>query len=578
MELLIPELKKSGNRIFNTKAAAVRRWVENLPLINTEGTVIQLEFALDNINSVDLPAEERFEALELLTAPVMFINGALRKKYLGKQFPLKGDNLDKATQTIDLCTRMATGYKILVVALGNRGNNDTSQAIAVHRAIRYLSEILIGNYQIYVDYPEGIWRDLHALYALAEQQGLLKQPVTDKTQAKPASSTIGDVYKQLLLLSLACPYCLRQNEIRMVYDALIQWASYSKLNPIESGGAGLFTCHLDSDDPPAYLVMQHKDQLDRHWRIIDTSGMTAPLQATLAERRVSSAQQTGLPEEKILNRLMLAWGIMPKRRFARHQQHASVRLVVGLSAIHRVLSGPESSSASAESVEADTIRDKQYLQDPTFERPTTISNAPRPRHNAQPVVHQVQGTDTRTVPRQNNPLQGAYLATGSRGRAANTGNPRIESWKMQDMSAGGYCLLWESEDASSVQIGELVAINISSDHEEGNWQLGVVRWMKFTQEQGFWLGVQLMSPGADPVLACICSKNAAAENIMHGILLPEIKTINQQATLLLPSLPFRTGSLSTLSRGAHKEQIRLTRQIENTGSFAQFHFTPAGDN
>ena len=86
-----------------------------------------------------------------------------------------------------------------------------------------------------------------------------------------------------------------------------------------------------------------------------------------------------------------------------------------------------------------------------------------------------------------------------------------------------------------------------------------------------------MSPGASPVFASIRSKNAAAENKMHGILLPEIKAINQQATLLLPSLPFRSGSLSTLTRGVDEEQIRLTRQIENTGSFAQFHFTPAMD-
>jgi hypothetical protein len=576
MELLIPKLKKSGKRVFNTKAGAVRQWVENLPLINTEGTVIQLEFALDNINSVDLPTEERVEVLELLTAPVMFINGALRKKYLGRPLPLSGDPLNKASKAIDLCTRMATGYKILVVALENRGQSSSLLATAVHRAMRYLSEILIGNYQIYVQYPEGIWRDLHTLYALAERQDLQQLPVADTTRAKPAASTIGDIYKQILLLSLACPFRLRQNEIRQVYDTLGQWTTYSKLGTIEQLQNGLFSCHLDSDDPPCYRVMKHDDQFNEQWRILDTRGMTAPVQAALAESRVSAAHP-GLPEEQILNRLMLSWGVMPKRRFPRHQQPASINLVTGLRAIHCVLTGLESASAPAESVDTDIIRDKHYLQDPTFERPTRTSNAPMYRHHARPDGRQ-PGNGTGATPGQGNPLQGAYLATGNAGRGDNAGNPRIETWKMQDMSAGGYCLLWEGGGPSSVQIGELVAIHSGDDRQQANWQLGVIRWMKFTQERGFGLGVQLMSPGANPVLASIRSKNAAAENKMHGILLPEIKAIDQQATLLLPSLPFRAGSLSTLTRGTDEKQIRLTRQIENTGSFAQFHFTPAEEN
>jgi hypothetical protein len=62
---------------------------------------------------------------------------------------------------------------------------------------------------------------------------------------------------------------------------------------------------------------------------------------------------------------------------------------------------------------------------------------------------------------------------------------------------------------------------------------------------------------------------------MKGILLPEIKSINQAASLLLPSLPFRVGCISTLEYGNHKETIILTRQLENTGIFGQYHFTQA---
>ena len=62
---------------------------------------------------------------------------------------------------------------------------------------------------------------------------------------------------------------------------------------------------------------------------------------------------------------------------------------------------------------------------------------------------------------------------------------------------------------------------------------------------------------------------------MQGILLPEIKALKQQSSLLLPTLPFQAGCLATLQTADTLENIKLTRQLENTGSFAQYHFSTA---
>jgi hypothetical protein len=65
---------------------------------------------------------------------------------------------------------------------------------------------------------------------------------------------------------------------------------------------------------------------------------------------------------------------------------------------------------------------------------------------------------------------------------------------------------------------------------------------------------------------------------VQGLLLPEHKALNPQPSLLLPCLPFRTGCLSMLTIGDKEERIILVRQIENTGSFAQFHFATAPES
>lgn len=577
MELTAPALKQRGKSLFNTRTGAVRQWVDNLPLINADGTIVQLEFALDEINSTDMPATERLEALELLIPPVMHVTGALKKCYTGKHFPLKGSSLEKANKVIGLYSRMATGYKILVAALGEKIDGDPRLATAVHRAIRYLSEVLISCYQIYIPYPDGSWKHLHTLYSLSGQNGLLEQPVIDITLRNPTSTTIENIYKQILLLSLACPYRLRQNEITTVYELLSQWAPYSKLLDVkEKDTTGFFTCHLDSDDPPSYLALKQTEKLDAHWRIFTTSNMADPVRAALAGCQRTAGGYNNQIEERILQRLMLAWGVMPRRQFTRDPQDASIQLVLGLSAIHRIISGAEASAEPGKPAATDAIQERQTLQDPTFEQPTIVSTDPAAENTFQ-AGRGIHDMGQRHDPWQNNPFKGAFSAKHQTPDASQASSIPVETWKMHDMSAGGYCLLWDSEDVSSAQVGELVAVK-TVPAGAGDWQLGVVRWMKFTPEHGLGLGIQMLARGASAIRASICGDRGGDENKMAGVLLPGIKGLDQPATLLLPSPPFRTGSLSTLVSDDTAEQIKLTRKIENTGSFAQYYFVPATES
>jgi len=576
MELRVPKLKKPGGSIFKTNPESLRKWVENLPLVNIELSAGRLEFGLSEINSVELSSSDRFEALELLTAPVTHVARSLKKKYLGKRFPLGKDQLSKSNQVIGLYLAMATGYKLLVVALDRETNADARLATPMQRAIRYLSESLIASYQIYNQHRTGIWQDLHTLYAVAAKRGLQAHQETDTTLQKPDLTTVETAYKQILLLSLAGPYGLRQNEIRLVYSLLGRWAPFSRLLAAKDhDNMGFFSTHLASDEPPSYLVLRQRDRLDDEWRILDTSGMTEPANATLTELRDKPGLRNTLPGESTLKRLMLAWGVMPERKATRRRQEAPIQLVLGINAIHRLLSEPGLGETGAVIEETHAPDREDFLQDPTLERPTVIATG----HTARGKTVGGGSWQNNGAPSGgNHPLRGAFaLEPQSSTADANKSLP-IESWKMVDVSAGGYCLLWESNDVSSAQVGELLAIRTGAEDSKDGWTLGVIRWMKFTPERGLVLGAQLMASGASPVRANLCADNSAAENKSLGILLPEDKSLNQLASLLLPSLQFRTGCLSTLTRGGNDEKIMLVRQLENTGSFARFHFTTATES
>jgi hypothetical protein len=576
MELSVPKLKKPGASIFKTNPESLKKWVENLPLVNIELSAGQLEFGLAEINSIELSSTDRAEALELLTGPVMHVTMGLQKKYMGKRFPLGKDHLNTSNHAIDLYLAMATGYKLLVATLDKETNADPRLATPMQRAIRYLSESLLASYQIYSQHRAGIWKDLHTLYALAAKHGLQAHRETDTTLQKPDLTTVEIAYKQILLLSLANPYRLRQGEIRLVYNLLGRLAPFSRLLAAKNhDNIGFFCCHLASDDPPSYLLLRQRDRLDDDWRILDTSGMTESANTTLSETRNKPDLRNSLPDEATLKHLMLTWGVMPERQATRRRQEAPIQLVLGISSIHRLLTEPGLGEAGAATRATHVPERADFLVDPTLERPTVIATNHPPRGKA---VGGGNWQNNGAFPRGNHPLKGAFSLEPQSSVAGVNRTVPIESWKMVDVSAGGYCLLWESNDISSAQVGELVAIRTGAGGGNDDWTLGVIRWMKFTPERGLVLGAQLIASGATPVRVGLCADKSVGENKSLGILLPENKALDQQTSLLLPSLLFRTGCQATLTREGRDERIMLVRQMENTGSFAQFHFATAAES
>lgn len=549
LELRLPERKKPAHTSFNTNPEAVRTWVDDLPLLNTGHTRQLLNGALDEINSLDIPAENRHAVLELLSVSVMCVIDALKKNFLDKPLPLHGPNLTAAIQALEICNRMATGYRILADDLGTNIDQEAPLAVAIHRALRHLSELLLIHYQIYIQYPDGLWKSIHALYALAEECGIAMLPVSDPASPASEASTIATLYKQILLLSLASPYRMRQKEIRYVYNALFDWARFCRLVPAANARAsGLFMLNLQSDTPPVYRALTGDRTTDKYTRILDTTAATGQLHDVLSADNVPESNHTGIGDTATLHQLLLSWGAMPKRKYPRHHHPASIRLVSGINAIHSLIAGPDGYGHGDD----EAIMDHHYLPDPTFDSTTSFFTR---------------------ADEADNLLRGAYAVDTIPGS-------RIESWNVTDMSAGGYCLLWDNAVASNARVGELVAIGQPEAAPELCWQLGVIRWMKFTAERGLELGIQLLAPAGEAIWMFACGDDfrldPRAGKRMQGILLPEIRVLGQQASLLLPSLPFHAGCKSILEKNGQRENIILTRQLENTGTFAQYHFTPAG--
>lgn len=566
MQLHIQQRKSQGTPSFDANPTAVARWVETLPTVNIGETARRLYEALGDLSQQSMPPAQRFKALELLRPQVFYVLEALKKHIIGQSFPL-GDKPRKVARLArELLRELGDGYKILVMeeTAGNGRRDTRTLTTGLHRAMQCLAQLLLKAYQTYAPHPEGVWSDIHQLYHYSETQDLHRTPVpVDAPEGTPPSS-IETLYKQILLLALACPYRMRHGEAEEVQSRLERWAEHSRLNSMALPGhqPGLFMTNLASDEPPMYRSLRQGGENDALCRALDTAELAEDIRAALST--LPEEQPIPAPLEHTLRRLMLAWGVMPKRRFSRSQQSARVAVAMGLAASHHFISGEAAFSVAAGHLE------KGYQERPRFQ-PDTV-NSERGRA---PDLWELE-----PVPmNQGTPLQSdqRYRVEIPTGLEEDIVEPAFQShdWHMINVSAGGYCLLWDRLENSRAQVGELVGIRELDDPDSFHWRLGVVRWMK--TNTGLELGVQMLSPGAVAVGARPYPAISQDPHFSRALLLPEIRALQQPATLLLTAPPFRVGGSAIINSHGREVKVKLHKMVENTGSFAQFQFVTLED-
>ena len=314
----------------------------------------------------------------------------------------------------------------------------------------------------------------------------------------------------------------------------------------------------------------------RTLRVLTTRKLAERLRKELAEKGdTGPVQHRHQVKNSTLRRLMLAWGVMPKRRFSRVKDQSRVVVAMGLSSIHYFVSGEVAFNDASVAPDCHNELGTDRRAKPLSEQHARFdAKATREREGKQPDVwemdYRLEGVSPPSSVEE-------AVARSAAGMKIDTSHC-AQSWKMVNVSAGGYCLLWDNPEMTRAQVGELLGIREESDPDTFHWRLGVIRWLKYNDKRGLDLGVQMLSPGAVGIAARRDKKGRGRnENYTRGLLLPEIASLQQQATLLLPSPPFKPGDTAIANCHGRDVRVRLTKLVENTGSFAQFQFTSLGE-
>jgi len=578
-ELRIPEQKKEKSW-FDTRPKKITEWVEALPLGDTEETTKQLFSVLRHTNRIQISAPVRLKMLDCLYPTFNFCITSLKKNFTGQSFPLNARALKFVDRTMAMYSELTDAYKITCVDFIQRDHfyEKKSFARALYMALDTLGKLQLSHYQIYTPEPALLWSDIHQLLLIAEHNDIHHLALKDLAETPAIKTSIEEQYKQILLLSLCNPYHLGKNEIERVYQLLKKWSSYTRLiNPDnETKGEAHFVACLNNDKPPVELNLFQAIE-SSICRFIDTSELTQHLRNLLTQKqeafslKESSTLKNEIRQFTLYRQLINAWDTREKRSFSRSPSQGGIDISIGLNSTHYIIEEcnkpllPELEEDAEEHIEQ---VNHGYIDD--TRNPLEINHT---TFSIEPISGKPDSGSYWNKNKQNH-IDVAQLSGKYTDQAIPKPAYKYHQWKTLNAGAGGYCLLWDHDKSSNAQIGEIVGIREAGNGNGSSWRIGVVRWMQYIRNHGVKLGIQILAPNASTIQSRLMKGAVSKKQEYSCLSLPEMKIIQQPASLLTPSMHYKVGDALILNDHGKMMNVQLTRLLENTGNYSRFQYAP----
>lgn len=565
----------SGDDTFEPKR--FRQLIEQLPIGNVGKASQSLYQLLKQMNASVVPVANRIANLEVMLRPLLLALDTLAKGYSRVSLPRGRRSGMESDMHANLCILAAQGYKVVLdqyhhESFTGQFLHKSSRSMALHRVLYFLGRNLLRAYQLYRPAPPHIWHEIHGIYRYAFEQKLVDRAVDSEDPSLREHSSVSDLYKQILLLSLAGPYRLMQGEVVRVYQALSRWAPDAQLLDLgkSNGDSGPFLVDIGIDESPRYMGAERDHQVLSGW-VLDTSDMALrladELEATAAlhgAMRPQDAPDKLSPD--LLACLMLTWGIGSQRVAERDETQGEVALICGLRAIYMKLGGEQLPETVTDPEAFNPTRSADLAEKPKEASPALLEP------NEYVVQEDPQLASIRrwiadnSVPVVNKPA--IVPASEIQARPEIT-EPVAHVCPVYNESSNGFHLGWSADAKAVIGVGELVAVIHRDAGGEESLRLGVVRWMRVDRPDVIDFGLELIMGEVQPVAFCRRWDRGRQEEFRPGLLL---QRPHEDQTVITAPFYSEQGQRTWLMTRGKKQRIELSREIEATASFIQFYF------
>ncbi|PBQ13774.1 molecular chaperone [Pseudomonas congelans] len=538
----------------------LKRWISRLPKANLGEMARQLYQGLTELNQLITPSENRLQLLELLRPEVYFVCKHLERHFLNQAIvlderPRKVANLCQALQN-----HLATGYKQIIQQVAPRYTRDQAGlfSTALQRALHGLNGPLIRANQLYCPVQDGLWLELHQIYQIARQYQLHNTPVEEPLAHHSKVLSVEQTY--VIALLMGCSRCnqMRQLNIGKLADALEAWSALVKLQwPVEE--SSLFALDTTADKPPLYRTLFNDEQSPRLLGI-NTFALAEAINQYLAlpdDQRTPSPLliPTGINTD-LLQHLAVAWGDVAERTFQRTPGKGTLKLCIGMSALHFYVAGQKSFS--------ELLQLNSATSAASFSLKMANDDADDPWASA----FDTQRGKTSSVLLPYEEIE--YPKNDGDNESLSNNQHTFPTFDLTivNHSPGGYCLAWQKDVPQQLQAGELVGIQ---DDAGQGWSIAIVRWIRQVRSGGTQMGIELIAPFAQPCGMQLIREQQNSQ-YLRTLMLPEVRAMEKPPPVLAPRLPFQEGNKVMINVGGEERRASLSNRQVSSASYNQFEY------
>jgi hypothetical protein len=460
----LPTRKGKHGIEIETRPLYVEEWLETLPYIDFVKTCHLLQEALQATNKQDIKPSARLELIKLYNRPYQY--------YIDSQIKTGAQH---TLQTIDAMRQQVHPLKQLAVHLGHGCKLAVDHALhkktlwkhskpplqEMLMSLNYLSHALIFSYLEYAPTPKKVWGELNLIYSFAE--GLGKHNTIQELPGYKDTrrTTIGHTYKRIIMASLADPYHLPFGAIWEIHEQLDTWAEYSQIreyHPVNNP-TGYFVLDLNSDNKPIPFSKFDVSKSSEKHRLLDTTILENVIQKHVDLLKIGQPIDNSIVlspffAKSLMGHMLKAWGLPPKRYFPRQAKSGLLDLACGLKSVYFFCNDQN-----------------DFTRDPIVEE---------------------DDENVLITEEVDRVISQSHFSYSS------------EQWQIVDQGAGGYALINNGMPKNPVRVGELVGVR----HPQGNWTMGVIRWLMVGKNKTHKIGIQNIAASAKPGAVRTSSGNA----------------------------------------------------------------------
>lgn len=579
-----PTLTAREGEFSRRSLTEIEAWLERLPRASGETCARELGTALRSINHAPLHKAERHAVMERFRPVVNDTITLLVGRYRNHALPLTPAGRAQAGAVQQLLAEVAGGYKQVVNEIEARGRGRRRKAPvlrqAVQRALLVTGRRLFECYRVYAPEPEGLWRELHALYRYAEQLGVQSQPIEATPEDEETALSIRQAYLRTVLLALANPYHLMQGEAEALYRRLGRWVHLARLEPVDEPHqlAGKFGIDLGSDFPPRYYPSGLRLPPPNTPRALVLGGVVEALQGQVAQCNDHLRSTTHVVtlstrlQRDMYVRIHEAYGARRERTAERQPTVARLGIAEGLSACHFFLNGqrPFDPETSEREWQRRHRAAEGHAPEPALSLMAEGAAAPtRTGREARFKAFDAEWDDVW------NRAERVEVAANRREATHEGPIHQVGVWHRKNESEGGIALFCGARCPMSVRVGELVAYSAVIDPQAEDWGLGCIRWLRTRQDGGLEFGIKRLADDGHAVGVKAVHGPGRGTDYLRSILLPRCNPLldhQRIPSLLTPAGVYDVGTVLRLTLADMVLHVRLTALLEASTRFAHFRF------